>query len=93
MDKELITKFELQKNLRDKDYINVIINYEGEDSNSFCYTYDIIYEDPESTEKKMINRIITKHSRMWNTGYWDTYEEALDKGLKEALIIKKKIKN
>ena len=75
----------VQKWLRGVHDIYVTIGYEGEDSDSYCFAYTIQHENTSSKEKKLYKRMITDYSRQANSGYWDTYEQALEQGIIEAL--------
>ena len=79
----------LQKWLREVHNIILYVYYESEDADTMVYAYTICTESGDEYAPVHI-RWQRKESWVMHTGYWSTYEEALERGLQEALKLIKK---
>lgn len=81
-----------QKWLREVYNTRVIIDFETIDDAETAYTYQICYDLPEGKGRKKNDCDFYERIYSFNQGggWYKTYEEALELGLKEACLILKK---
>lgn len=87
-----VTLPDVQKWLRDKHDIHIVIDREAISSTEMNYKYVVTYVKPEhKTERNWINlltRIDSRHE--YGTTYyggWDGYEQALEEAIKFSLTL------
>ncbi len=85
---QLVEMTIMQKWLREKHDVIIVIGDEDTGEGHFVYTYEIRYTTPEEAAKKRPKRtFLWSFSASSGTydGGWNTYEEALAMALKKAL--------
>lgn len=81
-------KYDLQKWLREKHHINVLVNFETIDDSETAYTWHIkqYIEEGNNRKKDTWDFYEDLYSFSADRMQWfDTYEQALEDGLREAL--------